>query len=108
MTTAIQAVPKPIPPEVAAKIREYQCDRQSSSIKVCCPSGPIHITTENQGGNNGNGAGEDLSRHRNYNLLPVNCGPMDEDNNKVINGDNTTLFEFPWMALLSYRTRKTA
>lgn len=46
----------------------------------------------------------DISNHQNIDLLPKRCGNGDED--KLIGGNRTGIFEFPWMALLSYRTRK--
>lgn len=67
---------------------------------MCCPSRPIQILINN------NNNQQDFTRHRNYRLLPGNCGPLNDSGDKVINGENTTLFEFPWMALLSYRTSK--
>ncbi|KAG7297997.1 hypothetical protein JYU34_018756 [Plutella xylostella] len=42
----------------------------------------------------------DVSGHRNLKLLPEHCGEIDED--RIIGGNRTHLFEMPWMVLLSY------
>ncbi|XP_041969718.1 CLIP domain-containing serine protease 2-like isoform X2 [Aricia agestis] len=44
--------------------------------------------------------GDDISNHRNFNLLPKNCGPIEDD--RVYGGERTSLFEMPWMVLLAY------
>lgn len=46
----------------------------------------------------------DVSQHRNLGLLPSNCGPIED--NKIVGGNRTRLFEMPWMVLLSYNSGK--
>lgn len=42
----------------------------------------------------------DLTRHYNIQLLPYFCGVQTED--RIMGGDLADLYEFPWMALISY------
>ncbi|XP_050353857.1 CLIP domain-containing serine protease HP8-like isoform X2 [Nymphalis io] len=42
----------------------------------------------------------DIQYHRNIDLLPNNCGPIEGE--RVFGGNRTRLFEMPWMVLLSY------
>lgn len=42
----------------------------------------------------------DISRHRNLRLLPKNCGILED--NRILGGNKTALFEMPWMVLISY------
>ncbi|KAL3285562.1 hypothetical protein HHI36_000092 [Cryptolaemus montrouzieri] len=46
----------------------------------------------------------DVSSHKNLNLLPRDCGNI-LTNGKILNGNQTSQYEFPWQALLSYRFR---
>jgi hypothetical protein len=49
---------------------------------------------------------QDISRHRNYRLLPQEiCGTTAGGPNRIINGQNVTLGQFPWMALLGYKSK---
>lgn len=48
---------------------------------------------------------EDLTQHRNLKLLPFDtCG--DSTTERISNGNKTGLFEFPWMAMLQYKSDK--
>lgn len=48
---------------------------------------------------------KDVSRHPAVReLLPEVCGVFTEE--KITRGNNASLFEFPWMALLGYVTSK--
>ncbi|KAF4521878.1 hypothetical protein B566_EDAN008404 [Ephemera danica] len=52
---------------------------------------------------------QDLTSHRNYRLLPQEiCGTSAGGPNRIINGQNVTLGQFPWMALLGYKTSEAA
>ncbi|XP_047110776.1 CLIP domain-containing serine protease B9-like [Schistocerca piceifrons] len=55
-------------------------------VKVCCPRS------------------DNLSRHNNFQLLNGTCGEL-SDINKIISGQNATIGQFPWMALLGYEGR---
>lgn len=86
-----------ITPAVINILRDYQCGFERSEVKVCCPDGPI-VVERPKVTNVPNSL-----EHRNVNLLPTDCGLL-PGGNRIINGNRTALFEFPWMALLSYQT----
>ncbi|XP_073950645.1 phenoloxidase-activating factor 3-like [Choristoneura fumiferana] len=46
---------------------------------------------------------ESVEGHPNLSLLPNNCGIL--DGNKIVGGRVAGLYEYPWMVLLSYRTK---
>ncbi|KAF5293939.1 hypothetical protein FQA39_LY13644 [Lamprigera yunnana] len=86
-----------ITPAVVSILRGYQCGFEGNDVKVCCPDGPIVVQRPR------NPNVELLANHRNINLLPSDCGVL-PGVNRIIGGNRTALFEFPWMALLSYQT----
>ncbi|XP_060521818.1 phenoloxidase-activating factor 3-like [Cylas formicarius] len=97
MVTLLQTIKRPISSAVLQRIQSYTCGVNEDGVKVCCPSGPINIGDNLQ-------EPPDVSNHRNINLLPSDCGYLDTTD-KIINGEDALLNEFPWMALLSYQTR---
>ncbi|XP_063907843.1 serine protease grass-like [Zophobas morio] len=101
MLDFLDKVRQPIPPETEKHLKSYRCGTDRGKPKICCPSGLIIIDNEKL---EDSIVFPDVSTHRNFRLLPKNCGHFDADN-KIVNGEKTGLFEFPWMALLSYRTR---
>lgn len=103
----LMQVPKPVSEEVRLELNKYMCG-YDSGIKVCCPSGPIVIKTmanvetvdlENPP------PPPDVSNHRNFKLLPEECGLLPIPD-KIRDGKNANLHEFPWMALISYNTNE--
>lgn len=97
----IRASPKPLSPKSVATLQAYQCGFQGSDVKVCCPDRPIPLVDNHI---NINDSPPDVTNHKNFNLLPLTtCGPLPNDD-RIIGGANASLFEFPWMALLSYQT----
>ncbi|XP_052744040.1 phenoloxidase-activating factor 3 isoform X2 [Bicyclus anynana] len=44
----------------------------------------------------------DIRNHRNFNLLPTECGAIEGE--RIFGGSRTKLFEMPWMVLLSYES----
>lgn len=72
-----------IPPDQLAYIRQSVCHLPSVKYAVCCQLDQIDETPP--------GAS----------LLPTECGTTTAD--RVAGGDETGVFEFPWMALLRYR-----
>ncbi|XP_041969958.1 CLIP domain-containing serine protease 14D-like [Aricia agestis] len=46
---------------------------------------------------------DDIENHPNINLLPDSCG--DIDGRRIVGGATANLYEYPWMALISYKTR---
>ncbi|XP_064211535.1 serine protease grass isoform X1 [Tribolium castaneum] len=94
----LDQVPQPLPPEISDYLKSYHCGFDGNSPKVCCPSKPIYFNNAEEP------TFPDVSRHRNTYLLPRKCGQFDSLD-KIVNGNKTGIFEFPWMALLSYQTR---
>lgn len=99
----IRDSPKPISLKAAETIRRYQCGVQGNDVKVCCPNKPIPlvdavVTVPDVPPN--------VLNHNNLNLLPLTkCGPFPNDD-RILNGNKTSLYEFPWMVLLAYQTSK--
>ncbi|XP_013170762.1 PREDICTED: serine protease easter-like isoform X1 [Papilio xuthus] len=44
----------------------------------------------------------EIEKHPNINLLSVECG--DTDGSKIVGGNRTTLYEFPWLAIIMHKT----
>lgn len=62
-------------------------------------------TTVNQLMNRDSENSEDITQHQNVKLLPFDiCGTSTAE--KISNGNKTGLFEFPWMAMLQYKSDK--
>nr|XP_023015845.1 serine protease easter-like [Leptinotarsa decemlineata] len=99
---------KPISQKVKEKLNAYLCSYKLGLIWVCCPEEPIVdideptiITTTPAQNENP----PDVTQHKNLKLLPDECGLI-YSSNKIRNGKNAFLNEFPWMALLSYKTSR--
>lgn len=113
---------------VTQRLQEYICSYRDNIVHVCCPKTPINIeesvpatlpttplmvTTEPTTSTTFPTAQDkqdmiegvaDFSDHKQLNLLPsVNCGYLGTED-RIRNGQNAKLNEFPWMALLSYKT----
>ncbi|CAH1283068.1 unnamed protein product [Diabrotica balteata] len=105
MIDALRTVKRPLTPSVTKQLNAYYCSFAYNIANVCCPQGPIIVqdgsTLEVQQDP------PDVSNHRNLNLLPPDCGYLDLSF-KIRNGQNADLNEFPWMALLRYRTKTGA
>lgn len=95
MVQALYAVGRPVPQTITQEVNRYVCSYNNQVVHICCPNGPIVLQTP-----------PDVSHHRNIRLLPRDCGYLDTANDRIRNGQNANLNEFPWMALLSYRTSK--
>ncbi|KYB26592.1 Transmembrane protease serine 9-like Protein [Tribolium castaneum] len=105
MLDILRKLPRPFPPHIRAKLEAYKCVIKGKKNTICCPTNPVNY---NQFITNGNSAEDDVmlpdvSNHKNVKFLPKNCGHLDTVD-KIVNGNKTGLFEFPWMALLSYQT----
>ncbi|XP_044265436.1 uncharacterized protein LOC123011851 [Tribolium madens] len=100
----LDKVPQPIPARITNLLKSYHCGFDGRNPKVCCPAKPIVLDLVSEKKPDVAGP-PNVSRHKNIGLLPKNCGYFDTDN-KIVNGNKTGLFEFPWMALLSYRTAR--
>ncbi|XP_031327655.1 CLIP domain-containing serine protease 14D-like [Photinus pyralis] len=85
-----------ITPEISKRLHEYHCGFKGKDVQVCCPSnGVIYI------GDHVND-GDSITKHKNFHLLPKDCGLSVRD--RLLGGNIASLFEVPWMALLSYET----
>lgn len=104
MMTVLQNAPRPLSSQIVTLLRSYQCGYEDRAVKVCCPPRPIQLTVTIPSPQVET-APPDVSRHRNIKLLPSACGKIDTAD-RIIHGNKTGLYEFPWMALLSYRVRK--
>ena len=48
----------------------------------------------------------EIKMHENLNLLTESCGNI--DGNRIVGGRIANLHEFPWMALISHKTRASS
>ncbi|KAF2896513.1 hypothetical protein ILUMI_09662 [Ignelater luminosus] len=80
-------------------LRFYQCSVDNS---VCCPDSQFVIPSSN---NPDNELPPDVTNHKNIELLPTECGPITSD--RFVIGHRTSIFDYPWMALLNYRLEKS-
>ncbi|KAL3285560.1 hypothetical protein HHI36_000090 [Cryptolaemus montrouzieri] len=97
LVTFLRNAPRPLSQTDANLLRSYQCGSSQNRIRVCCPTDSNEISRLQ-----GNPSPPDVSNHRNIRLLPEDCGQINIGE-RIINGNETGLLEFPWMALLSYR-----
>jgi len=94
----LKNAPRPLSTETMQLLQRYACGFDGSSPKVCCPN---ESGADNIGGDV---RIPDVTRHRNVRLIPqTNCGKFDTAD-RILFGNKTSLFEFPWMALLAYNT----
>ncbi|XP_072390342.1 phenoloxidase-activating factor 1-like [Diabrotica undecimpunctata] len=93
MLTALLTVERPLSDEAKKQLKAYLC---SDHLKVCCPTSQIVIS-------DGDSTDVDITKHKNYKLLPEDCGYLDIAHIRVINGEDAELSEYPWMSLLSFR-----
>lgn len=82
MTEFLGLIVKPYADYIRKKLNSYVCDYKNGKHYVCCPPSSIIDPIK---------------------LLPKDCGYRDIDD-KVRNGNTASLNEFPWMALLVYKT----
>ncbi|KAF5293940.1 hypothetical protein FQA39_LY13645 [Lamprigera yunnana] len=93
-----------IPAWMSEELSLYQCGFSGQSTKVCCPyrkSDLDYFYVKLREPDVGN---RNFLRHPNLDLLPKDCGPF-QYGDRIVNGELSGLFEFPWMALLSYKTK---
>ncbi|CAF4868801.1 unnamed protein product [Pieris macdunnoughi] len=119
----------PMPPYMRRKLQDLGCGFQQDEPLVCCvkesntfdytddtrkqpdywaptePPKPYtqpNIQVNNRGETNGIDQPLDVRNHPNLQLLPKDCGTIEGD--RIFGGNRTSLFEMPWMVLLSYQT----
>ncbi|KAF2897103.1 hypothetical protein ILUMI_09084, partial [Ignelater luminosus] len=90
----------PLSPADVKILRSYQCIVDNPA-RVCCPDSNFVIPSSK----NPNESPPDVTNHRNIGLLPVECGSVSSD--RIVFGNKTSLFEYPWMVLLNYRLGKS-
>lgn len=73
---------------------------------MCCSE----FTTDNAYGNRWADADDNsedaIASHPNLSLLPESCGGI--DGSRIVGGKIANIYEFPWMALISHRTRENS
>lgn len=105
ITDFLLAAPQPFSQEVKTKLNQYICG-YNNAFKVCCPSKPIVLNVQQNDVTLVNPPSPpDVTNHKNFRLLPEECGYLGSPD-KIRNGKDAKLNEFPWMALLSYNTSK--
>ncbi|KAJ8925737.1 hypothetical protein NQ315_009585 [Exocentrus adspersus] len=104
MVEFLNNAPKPFPSKVVKAFNQFVCQygKEITDTLICCPSQSIKINEEI------NLVGPpptppSVENHENLKYLPEECGLMESPNDKITGGENATLKEFPWMALLLYR-----
>ncbi|XP_046751120.1 uncharacterized protein LOC124414191 [Diprion similis] len=102
---------RPLPSSTLSILNKSQCGFEGNLPKVCCPRNtqPEPTTTTNVPDvpdvSNEIPPPPDVTNHPNLRLLDnVRCGPITEP--KIFGGNKTTVFEFPWMALIGYDVGK--
>ncbi|XP_063904781.1 serine protease grass-like [Zophobas morio] len=78
---------KSVPGPVLHQVKTNMCGELDQTYKVCCPE-------DNR----------NLSSHRNFHLLPLTTCGFILHGGRITNGDTATPREFPWMALIAYKT----
>ncbi|GAB0087653.1 Serine protease grass [Sergentomyia squamirostris] len=114
--------PRPLPPNIVTYLQRLQCNHPTGEAAVCCrrpaggsvisnppppspvappPPRPLPPQVDTQISNEVPTGPVDVTNHPNLPLLPSNiCGPILAD--KLAFGEKTSLFEYPWMALIRY------
>lgn len=105
MIDYLKTIQRPYSAYVINKLNAYTCGYDEGTLQVCCPSTPIKIVEPTKMPTTSVPAvgPPDISKHKNLNMLPPDCGYLDIGD-KIRNGINASLNEFPWMSLLSYNT----
>ncbi|KAL6256344.1 hypothetical protein P5V15_012461 [Pogonomyrmex californicus] len=104
--------PRPLSAEVLQTLRNSQCGYQGNDPMVCCPgqtpttpTTTTTTTTTRTEESNVVPPPPDVTDHPNMRLLDHQiCGTANQ--RRVINGNKTAVFQYPWMALIAYDTGK--
>lgn len=72
----------------------------SQHLQVYCSQ---FRTTDDRSAFTNESPADAIETHPNIKLLPEKCGKINGD--RIIGGKIADLYEFPWMALISHRTR---
>ncbi|CAH0760477.1 unnamed protein product [Diatraea saccharalis] len=84
-------------------LKRAHCGFEGTVPKVCCPRQATATTTSPKPSSNDRRESGDFVEAL---LEPPVCGMSNGSFGKVVGGDNATLGDFPWMALLGYRFRR--
>lgn len=86
---------QPLSRETLAFLHSLQCGFEGKNPKVCCEQRQAAVALTKAP------APPNVTNHRNVHLVNRNeCGPITES--KILGGNKTGVFDFPWMALLAY------
>lgn len=114
--TILKDSPRPLSSEILQMLRDAQCGFDGNDPMVCCenqeqitrptqrPTRPTtpKVTVQQE---TDVSPPPDVTNHPNLRLLDhQNCGPVTQQ--RVIGGNKTGVFEYPWMALIAYDTGK--
>ncbi|XP_012527985.1 melanization protease 1 [Monomorium pharaonis] len=94
--------PKPFSAQTLETLKNAQCGSEGRYPKVCCNQQQVdkEMTIRETSENTPNPP--DVTNHPNLRLLDHQaCGPITRP--KVVNGNKTAIFEYPWMALITYQ-----
>ncbi|KAH8232560.1 hypothetical protein KR032_009585 [Drosophila birchii] len=97
-----------IPRQISNQLRQMRCDRNSNEIRICCRNEAIPQATNTQAGQQKvvRATSRNINTYSTQGLQYLdtftNCG--NKGNPKVSGGTEARLGEFPWMALLKYKT----
>lgn len=107
--------PRPLSAQVFEVLRKNQCGFDGIYPKVCCENQNPVVTPESSAASPSVDVREptlpldevpdppDVTNHPNLRLLPHDvCGPVTQT--KIVGGNKTGVFDFPWMALIAYST----
>ncbi|XP_015509702.1 melanization protease 1 isoform X2 [Neodiprion lecontei] len=103
--------PRPLPTSTLDILSKSQCGFDGRMPKVCCPRNtqpaPTATNAPDMTTDVSTGVPQppDVTHHPNLRLLDhQRCGPITES--KIFGGNKTSVFEFPWMALIGYDVGK--
>ncbi|CAK1583443.1 unnamed protein product [Parnassius mnemosyne] len=95
---ALQRVLVDRSPETKRLVRNAYCGHDKLP-KICCSE--FEITPSILQRNNEYDDSDDIEDHPNVKLLSEDCGEI--EGNRIFGGSTASLYEFPWMVLISYR-----
>lgn len=81
----------------------YDCGYKNGEQYVCCP---IEKKPETNLSAPDLNAPIDVLKHQNFKLLNEDCGIL-ATTRRIIRGNKTGIFDYPWMARLLYNTSKS-
>ncbi|XP_075974162.1 phenoloxidase-activating enzyme 1-like [Anticarsia gemmatalis] len=102
---------RPLPPNVVSYLRQSQCGFEGYVPRVCCGPLPDQEATQRPTPRprprptESSSSSEDYSPDDSSPAPRNKCG-IDTNGDRIYGGQFTDLDEFPWMALMGYRTRK--